>query len=141
MIRTATREDIPRIVEMGLRFHRESTYRNHLSSNPEQIGLLAEKVMTSGICLVSEQNGVVCGMIGVVLFPHFISGELIAGEVAWWVEPEHRGSGLKLMREAERRAREAGATKMQMIAPNAHVAAVYERLSYEFVESAYQKTL
>jgi hypothetical protein len=49
-------------------------------------------------------------MLGYVIFPHFLSGELVAGEVFWWVEPEDTGrrsqiatrgggSGAKLRRE------------------------------------------
>jgi len=141
MIRLGREADIPRIVEMGLRFHRESSYRKHIAENPEQMKKLACNVVAEGICLLIEERGDVCGMICIVLFPHFISGELTAGEVAWWVDPEHRGSGIKLVREAEKRAKEAGAKRLQMIAPTAQVGAVYERLDYEFVESAYEKTL
>jgi GNAT superfamily N-acetyltransferase len=80
-------------------------------------------------------------MLGYVLFPHFLSGELVAGEVFWWVEPGFRGEGLKLLRAAETRSRAAGAKYLQMIAPNDRVAAVYKRLDYSFVEAAYQKLL
>jgi GNAT superfamily N-acetyltransferase len=63
------------------------------------------------------------------------------GEVFWWVEPEHRGEGVKLLREAEKRAKHAGAQTMQMIAPTDKVAGLYQRFGYEFVEAAYQKSL
>lgn len=141
MIRPATDADIPRIVEMGLRFREQTAYRNAIAANPDQIRKITEHVMSVDGLLVSERNGYVCGMIGVVLFPHFFSGEMVAGEVVWWVEPEYRGEGIKLVREAERRAKAKGAVKMQMIAPNEQVAAVYKRLDYKYVESSYQRTL
>jgi GNAT superfamily N-acetyltransferase len=141
MIRTATADDVPRIVEMGLRFRRETKYANHIGDNAEQLAALTGKVISEGIALVSEDAGRVCGMIGILLFPHFISGELIAAEVAWWVEPEHRGAGIKLVREAERKARERGAKRMQMIAPSDQVGSVYKRLGYSYVEAAYDKVL
>jgi histone acetyltransferase (RNA polymerase elongator complex component) len=61
--------------------------------------------------------------------------------VEWWVEPEHRGAGVRLVREAEKRAKEAGAQRIQMIAPTKQVGAIYERLGYAFIESAYGKRL
>jgi GNAT superfamily N-acetyltransferase len=141
MIRLATLADIPRIVEMGLRFRESSDYKNHIVANTEQITKLSELVIAQEGCLLSERDGKVCGMIAVYLFPHFISGELIAGEVVWWVEPEYRGEGIKLVREAERRARAKGAVKMQMIAPTEQVARIYERIGYDYIESAYQRDL
>lgn len=141
MIRNAIDGDLDRLVEMGLRFHGETDYKDHLKANPEQMRAIAKQLADAGGLLVSERSGVVVGMIGFVLFPHFLSGEVVAGEVFWWVEPEHRGEGIKLLKEAEKRAESAGASRMQMIAPNDHVATVYKRLGYEFVESAYQRSL
>lgn len=141
LIRSARKSDIPRVIEMGRRFYRESGYEKHLAENPDQMRCLAEQVMAANGLLVSECGGELTGMFGYVLFPHFISGELIAGEVFWWMEPESRGEGLNLLRVAEDKARSAGAKRMQMIAPNKQVARVYERLKYEFVEMAYQKTI
>ncbi len=141
MIRTATENDLPRLVEMGLRFRDQTSYSEHLGRNPQKMGELAAQLMEAGGVLVSERDGQVVGMIGYVLFPHFISGEMTASEAFWWVEPEHRGDGIKLLREAEKRAKQAGALRMQMIAPNDKVAQLYERFGYAFVESAYQRNL
>lgn len=141
MIRTATGADIPRVVEMGLRFLAETKYGEHAPANPAQMAKTVEYLLASGGVLVSERAGELVGMIGYALFPHFISGELVAGEVFWWVEPEFRGEGVKLLLAAEIRAKDSGAVKMQMIAPDDKVAALYERLKYTFIESAYQKPL
>jgi GNAT superfamily N-acetyltransferase len=141
LIRAGCSLDVPRLVEMGRRFRASTDYHRHLTENPGKMAELAEQLCVLGGLLVSEREGQLVGMFGYVLFPHFLSGEVIAGEVFWWVEPEHRGEGLKLLRAAEKRAKEAGAQRMQMIAPTDQVGAVYERCGYEFVESAYQKTL
>lgn len=126
---------------MGLRFRESSEYRHHITSNPEQMAKTAAFIISQDGFLVSERGGKVCGMIGFVLYPHFLSGEMIAGEVAWWVEPEHRGEGIKLVREAERQAKAKGAVKMQMIAPTRQVGMIYERIGYDWLEAAYQKNL
>lgn len=141
MIRLATAADVPRLVEMGRRFRSETGYAKHLAENPAKMTELAQQLAAAGGLLVSERSGEIVGMIGFVIFPHFLSGETTAGEVFWWVEPEHRGEGVKLLREAERYARARGATKIQMIAPTDRVALLYQRLGYEFVEANYQRAL
>lgn len=140
MIRDAVEADVPRLIEMGERFHRESSYGKHLAENHAQFEVLARKIVADGGVLVIDDGDLV-GMIGYFIFPHFLSAEIIAGEVFWWIEPEHRGEGKALLKAAESKAKLAGAQKMQMIAPNPRVGKLYERSGYEFVESAYQKTL
>lgn len=141
MIRTAEQSDLPRLVEMGRRFREESSYRNLVDDNPEQIGLTMGQLIKQGWLLIAEHDAKITGMFGFVLHNHFFSGEKVAGEVFWWVEPEHRGDGVRLLREAERRAQAAGAKRMQMIAPTERVSQFYERIGYAFVESAWQRTL
>jgi hypothetical protein len=141
MIRTSTESDLDRLVEMGCRFHRESPYRDKLAVNPEKMRSTAKFISDAGTLLISESEGKILGMLGFVLFSHFLSGEMTAGEVFWWVEPEHRGEGIKLLRCAEKMARVSGAKTMQMIAPSERVENLYKRLNYGYVESTYQKTL
>lgn len=145
MIREATPADIPRIVEMGRRFRMESSYKDHLAENPEQMKALAEQIISNpkGSILVSEKDGKLTGMLALLVFPHYLSGESIAIEVLWWVEPEARAgsTGLKLMREAEEIAVEMGAKKMQMVAPTERIGKLYEHLGYSRVESSYQRSL
>lgn len=141
MIRDAKKSDLPRIVEMGCHFRSEPHYERYLNENPECMVKLAERLIESKGLLVSESNGEVTGMLGFIIYPHFISGDVTAGEVFWWTEPEHRGHGIRLLVEMERRAKLAGAKNVQMIAPNAQVAHVYMRRGYQFVESAFQRAL
>lgn len=141
MIRAARSEDVPRLVEMGQRFRENTSYSKHLANNPAKMAETAAKLIAVDGILVTERAGKVVGMIGFIFHDHFISGELSGGEVFWWVEPEHRGEGVKLVKAAEAIARAKGATNFQMIAPTGQVMAVYERLGYEFVEATYQKNL
>lgn len=141
MIRTATESDIPRLVEMGRRFRRETTYERFLADNPGRMAELGKQLLAVNGLILSERDAEPTGMLGSIIHSHFISGERVAGEVFWWVEPEHRGEGLRLLQEAENRGRKAGAKYMHMIAPNERVSRLYERLGYEWVEATYQKTL
>lgn len=142
MIRNANQIDIPRIIEMGHQFIVTSEYLCHVGENHEQISALALKLITddNGALLVATDRGDrVVGMIGMLAFSHHISGELIAGEIIWWVEPEHRGLGLKLFRAAEKWAIGHGVKRIQMIAPNDGVGKIYARMGYTPIEVAYQR--
>jgi GNAT superfamily N-acetyltransferase len=143
MIREATVDDIPRIQEMGSRSLREGPYKELVGDNPEQTAKLALDVLKKGMILVAEQDGQLIGLLGFIVFPHYFSGELTAGEVMWYVEPEFRQSwtALALLRAAERMARSFGAKYMQFTAPTAEVGRAYEALHYKQIEVSYQKAL
>lgn len=141
MIRPATLPDVPRLVALGRRFLAESAYAGRLADNPAQMQAITEQLITQadGTILVATQGGVVVGMIGMLCFPHHLSAERTAGEVFWYVDPDHRGSGVRLLKAAERWALEQGARKIQLIAPSAPVGHIYARLGYTPIEVAYQK--
>lgn len=126
---------------MGRHFRKDTSYEKYLSDNPECMTKLCKTLIEKKSLLVYEESGKINGMLGFMIYEHFISGDLTAGEIFWWVEPQHRGSGIKLLKEMEKRAREAGVKNMQMIAPNDDVANFYERIGYGFVESTYQMAL
>lgn len=140
-VRSATDADIPRLVEMGRRFRAESTYSKYLADNPQRMAELGRQLLAKDGLLCAERDGSIVGMLGFILHDHFISGERVAGEVFWWMEPEHRGDGLKLLDETKRRARAAGAKYMHMIAPSERVTRLYKHLRYAFVESTFQINL
>lgn len=142
MIRLATANDLPRMVEMGLRFLEESPYKKYFARNPGKMLELGERLLASaGGILVAQKDQEIVAMLGFIVHEHFISGERVAGEVFWWVEPEHRGAGLRLLREAEKEAKARGAVNLQMIAPDERVGKLYGLLGYEFLESTHQKSL
>jgi GNAT superfamily N-acetyltransferase len=142
-IRPATLSDIQALLVMGQRFGVTSGYSRWVPHNPTQLRALAERLITeaTGVLLVVERAGALVGMIGVVLFPHHLSGALTAGELFFWVSPEHRGVGVRLLRHAEAWARDHGATMMQMVAPTEDVERLYAHLGYERLEVAYVKEL
>lgn len=142
-IRAATTADVPRLVEMGQRFLQSTVYRDLLAENPEAMAAMATLLVdrADAVVLVAESHRLT-GMIGLLICPHHISGERMANEVFWWVDPETRGtSGLRLLRAAEAWAREHGAVRMQMVAPDASVGKIYERFGYAPIEIAYQRRL
>lgn len=142
MIREATEADVPQLVEMGLHFLRLH-YADKLKENPEQIAKTLRDLLANpqGKVLVGG-NGHIQGVVGFVVYPQLFSGEPVAGELFWYVEPEARGRlGLELLREAERTAVKMGAETMQMVSPSETTSKLYEKLGYEYVDAQYMRRL
>ena len=142
-LREATVDDLPQIVAMGRAF-REAHYAEFIVENVPRMETQARALIEgeSSLLLVAEGPSGLVGMIGMMLFPHFLSGELVAGELFWWVDPDHRGfAGLRLLKQAEKWAVEHGAARIQMIAPTLEVGRIYRRLGYQWIETGFQKTV
>lgn len=145
-IRPAVAADIPRIVEMGQRFMAETVYRDRIADSPDDLVTFAHRLIggTDSVLFVAESDQRhVVGMIGLWVFRHPFSGERIASELAWWVDPEARSTsaGKRLLKAAESWATEAGAVTLHMIAPTANVEQFYERVGYTRVEVTYERRL
>lgn len=147
MIRAATEADIPRLVEMGSRSLLDGPYKNKIKDNPEQAAELALEVIRDrkGKVIIAEEDGTLIGLVGILFFPHYFTGEQTAAEIMWYVDEEWRMrkpfTGIALFRAAEREAKQAGCTTMQFSAPTQEVAQIYEKLGYEALEVCYRKTL
>lgn len=143
MIRRATLADMPRLIEMGQRFASSSEYAGRVEVDPERVAYSVAGMLDNpmAVVLVSGSDATITGMLLAVLYEHPFSGKLTGSELAWWVEPEARGDGIRLLRAVETWAKDAGATRMQMVAPNERVAALYERLGYSALETAFQRSL
>jgi GNAT superfamily N-acetyltransferase len=139
-IAAALPRDIDVLVEMGREFHASSEYAQVFKFNEDALRATMMSLIVSdfGDILVSTVDGTITGMIGLVVFAHPLCGDLTATELFWWVDPHHRGpSGVRLLRQAENWARERGATKLTMIAPNPRVELLYRKLGYGKVETSY----
>ncbi len=146
MIREATRADVPAVVAMGEHFVAQSSYHGLIASNPAQMTALAEWLIdtpTAALFVAAQDEGAqdITGMIGLALYPHPIAGDVFASELFWWVEPAHRGQGVRLLVRAEQWAKEHGAVWMQMSAPTLEVGELYMRRGYVPMETAYQRSL
>lgn len=145
VIRDATMDDIPALVAMGQRFRASSSYADVIADNPAQMAKTAETLIAgeSGAVWVAEDaGGALVGMLGFVLAPNHISGELTAGEVFWFNEGRS-GYGGRLLVKAIRWAQAQGATKLQMIAPadRQDVAEMYTKLGMRAVETTWQMSV
>jgi GNAT superfamily N-acetyltransferase len=144
VIREATEDDIARLVEMGERFITETVYRERgVPINPSALARTMALLILGdrGQVFVLERDGLLVGGIGLLWFENPLTGEPSVSELFWWVEPEHRGSGLRLLKRGEQWAREIGAEKLHMIAPTPAISQLYERLGYGYLEATYHKAL
>lgn len=141
-IREATTADVDALVAMGERFL-GSVYARKIHANADALRALSVGLLASpdAVIYVAELAGAVVGMMGLMRYTHPMSGELTASEVMWWVDPERRGSGVRLFRVGEAWATQSGVTVIQMIAPSPEVERFYERVGYEPVERTYQRRL
>ncbi len=140
--REATPADVPALVAMGERFL-ASVYAQLVHANADSLRAFSTGLLASpdAVIYVAEIDAVVVGMMGLMRYMHPMSGEPTVSEVMWWMDPDARGSGVRLFRVGEAWARAQGATVIQMIAPTPDVASFYTRVGYVPVETTYQKRI
>lgn len=142
MIRHATEADVPRIVEMGRRFVESTAYQGRIGFDPARVESLARGMLSTPNMagFVSERDGVVVGMLGMHVYEHPMSGERVATETVWWMDPEHRGTdGVRLLKAGEAWARSLNATTLYMVAPSPEVERLYAALGYARLETTYER--
>tara|TARA_B100001013_G_scaffold335553_1_gene254086 strand:- start:724 stop:1167 length:444 start_codon:yes stop_codon:yes gene_type:complete len=146
MIREATKDDIPRLLVMAETFI-EVLYKDgagSISYNPEVLYRLMSDLIEKpdGLLLVSDREGV-NGMIGMFVYPHPMSGDMVGSELFWWMSPESRGGpdAFRLLRQAEGWLRELKVPSINVAAPTPQVARVYERLGYHPFEVHFSKAV
>jgi GNAT superfamily N-acetyltransferase len=146
MIRAATIQDVPELMDMGLRFVAQTAYADYLKPDKLTIFNTLTHLIESpnGIVLVNDDAGPLTGAILGALFPHFVTGEIVCGELAWWVEPEARGqTGTRLLHALEDAAKAKGAVRINVAQPpgNPGVGILCERRGYRPAELTYTKAL
>lgn len=136
MIRTATVDDIPALVEMGRKFHAYSIWQA-VDYDAADVARLLEGIIPAGGVFLSED-----GMCGGLISPLYFSQKTaLAVELFWWA-----GSNGKALREAfEGWAREHGAAFVQCSALSDDrlpaVSRLYARAGYTPAETAFVKGL
>lgn len=144
-LRRANVEDLPAVLRMAAAFITSGAYRDVLALNTGCLEALFLQLLDCGVVFLAEVDGQAVGMLAASVGTHPISGEPVAGEVCWWVEPDYRGSvaAVRLLIAAQAWARdERGAASFQLIAPaGSELGEFYERLGYREMETTYQLRL
>jgi GNAT superfamily N-acetyltransferase len=144
MIRTATVEDIPRIVELGAIMHQESRL-NVLRFDREKVATLMRWILDTGQFIeVAEREGKVIGGFAGFVTDHWASQDSVAYDCGLFIEPEHRGGGfaVKLVKHFREWAIGQGA-KMVTIGINTGVevertAKLFELCDFERIGYLYE---
>lgn len=141
-IRNATHDDLFDLLVLARGFSKEAPAMHKWDKDKTEAMLKTCLDNDATTILVMDQEGeVVGGLVGVVQ-PLFMSQTVVASELAWFVDPAHRGKGaIKLVKAFEVWAKQMGAdyTTMADIRGIADLSKLYERMGYELTEAAYSK--
>lgn len=95
--------DIPRVIEMLWNYHDSGSIPGlEINDDKSATQILTVIVAGGGIGLLAEKNDELIGMLLALCVPYmWDKSKLVMTEIAYWVEPEHRGStaGYRLLKE------------------------------------------
>lgn len=146
MIRLATEDDFPAIVELCREFWNHTMFIEEFDA--EHCENMVRLAYDNGLLAVLIIDNVVQGFSAAV--KSYLLGStqaLTATELAWWVNPEHRGgkNGVVLLRFMEQLAKDAGVKYWNMASMESSMPEVvnrmYERLGYRKSETVYTKVI
>lgn len=147
MIRPATPEDIPHILRMGRLFWSQTAYAS-LPYCIDSMAFSCRQMMGAGLLLMAETTGQVSGSIGALTCPLYANRAILAAAELWfWVEPDHRSSGVgkELLLGLEAAAKARGVHLLSMLALEAvepeKAKQIYLRAGYTPAEHTYLKFL
>ena len=95
MIRKANKFDIPFIVEILKNYRDAAPHKVLNKANDKEYieQLLFNLIVGSGFILLAEKNNVIIGTIIAIIIPNVWNPKVMqCSEIAYWVEPEFRGS-------------------------------------------------
>lgn len=148
LIREAVEQDYKDLVAIGHKFFRFNAYRNNSEIDEESLLKTFAILNTDHVLLVVEKDGKVVGTAGAFIAPVYWNYAHLQGvEAFWWVDPEHRASGIgtRLRQTLETLGKVKGVRFWNMIAlkesMHDQVCAQYDRAGMRHVETVYMKVL
>lgn len=145
MIKEVTKEELPVAAEAGKRFFVESSIPGKLVSDVfvKNWSFFLDNGM--GKIFGVYENEAMVGAIGGIIAPDLNDGEICATEAFWFVTPENRGSGIKLLLHFIKYAEEIGCVRLNMVHLfNEHadkLSKLYKKKGFSPVEVHYVLTL
>lgn len=144
MIRAATHDDIPRLVELGQLLHDTSSYASS-GINPEKVAtLLGQLIDGLGVVFAAEVGGEVVGGFAGAITEQWFSDDLIAFDYSLFIEPDKRHglTALKLILAFQNWAKAKGAKEIRMgITTGMNVegtSRLYRHLGFKYVGPLFQ---
>jgi GNAT superfamily N-acetyltransferase len=90
MIRPATFNDLPRLIELGEAMHGESRFKA-MRFSQQKVEAMLRRLMERGFVAVAERDGEIIGGFAGMLEEHWFSEDTLATDLALFVEPGRRG--------------------------------------------------
>lgn len=141
MLRIATIEDLPLVLDLGMKFANSSKYSKLADKNKiEQVAKdLLEADNNQKIVLLYEDYGMLAGLVT----PFIFGTASCATELVWYVEPDKRGTkaGTALLEAFEFWAKAVGCSTITMVSIDDKVGKYYESKGYTLYERAYMKEI
>ena len=143
MIEKLDIEDLGQLATIADNFYSSSEFLNDFDMETFKASWSTLLNSDMGVIFVSRKNGEITGTLGGCKYPDVNSGELIATEFFWFVNPESRGEGLKLLKTFEKWAHDEDCKKVIMVhlsdsMPD-KIKHIYERFGYKAAETHYIK--
>lgn len=138
-IRLATLNDSNLAVKLLLDFHKACDLPFSVST-PWAYGLFKACVTDKDkIAIIKEEGGILLGMVG----PSLVGPFKQSVELAWWVDPEHRGGSLEMIHMYEEWAKANGASLIEVksMYKFPETGKIYSRLGYEPLEKSWVKKI
>lgn len=145
MIKEVDLKELPIVAEVGLKFWEEGALPGSLIPEifVKNWGFLLQNGM--GRIFGLYEDGKFVGALGAIVAPDLNDGALTATECFWFIDPEKRGNGVKLLLNFIKYAKEIGCVRVNMVHLfNEHadkLKKLYEKLGFSPVEAHYIKTL
>lgn len=143
-IRLADVEDTPEIVRLGMQFADNHPLGKWANATPDKLeSVMVPLMMEFGFCVVAEKDGRMIGVLAVLVQPSHMGADTFGEELAWWVDPDDRGTaGLRMLDFALVACSQRGVTVCNMSTPfGSPVGQVLERRGFEAVQTTFLKRL
>ncbi|MAK37096.1 MAG: GNAT family N-acetyltransferase [Flavobacteriaceae bacterium] len=110
-IRVGDRDDIPSMIKLGKQLHEESPRFMGMDYSEDKLFDLGKVVAEQGGLFIAEHEGKIVGMLVGLVSEHFFGHDLMASDLTFYIDKEHRGGtlGVRLMRQFEAWAKCMGA--------------------------------
>lgn len=140
-IRYAKPEDLLQCARLGELFYREGALPGNLVPSIFMGNWKTLIESGTGRILGAWRGAEFLGALGVLVYPDINDGEIVAQEAFWYVHPNHRGIGMKLLDQSIEDLRREGVKRMTMVHLESlmpdRLKSLYERLGFRPVESHY----
>lgn len=134
----STLSDKVEAVKLLLDFHKKSEMPFPTSA-AWALDLFKTCVQSPDRVAISKEGGILLGAVGKSLLGPILQSH----EIAWWVDPEHRGGSVDMLKMYEDWAIEKGAKLIEVKSLNIFkdVDRLYERMGYSPIETSWVKVV